>query len=315
MYRLDEGEIKKFQHLKKYFAWRKRRKEMDTLYEVASFTLEGRGGNLAGVKLLKEDETLSEESMQQLSKELNYSETAFVKRLSEEAFQLRYFTPLAEVPLCGHATIAAFSLLKQLNQLEAGNYFIETKAGRLELQILDDATIYMEQSLPIFYSEQPDLGLIAESLGLESGDIASEFPIEIVSTGLKDLIIPVKNTAILHSLVPNVEAICTISKQLEIIGYHVFALNEGDQQPIQCRNFAPFVGINEEYATGTSNGALACYLFKKKHSKGNQRYDFLQGRQTKEQQGQILAEIKATDQHIDHVFVGGKAVLKRTLSS
>ncbi|MBP2098509.1 PhzF family phenazine biosynthesis protein [Enterococcus rivorum] len=287
---------------------------MNKVYEVSSFTIQGQGGNLAGVKILKEEETPSDSFMQQLSQKLNYSETVFVKRLNQEVFQLRYFTPLAEVPLCGHATIAAFSLLKQLNQLEAGNYFIETKAGRLALQILDDATIYMEQSLPIFYSEQPDMRGIAESLGLESGDIVSGFPIEIVSTGLKDLIIPVKNTAILHNLVPDFDAISTISKKLAIIGYHVFAANEDWQQPIQCRNFAPFVGIDEEYATGTSNGALACYLFKKNQRKGNQKYNFLQGRQSKKQQGQILVELKAAENRIRHVYVGGKAVLKRTLS-
>lgn len=286
---------------------------MDKLYEVSSFTLEGQGGNLAGVKLLKDDESLSDSFMQQIAQKLNYSETVFVKRLNEKEFQLRYFTPLAEVLLCGHATIAAFSLLHQLHQLGTGNYFIQTKAGRLAISILDDATIFMEQSLPIHYSEPLDNELIAKSLGIDSADIASEFPVGIVSTGLKDLIIPVKNTAILHNLVPDFNTISTMSKKLAIIGYHVFAVNEDWQQPIQCRNFAPFVGINEEYATGTSNGALACYLFKNNHLKGNQKYVFLQGRQTKELRGEILVELTAAGRQIKHVYVGGKAALRRIL--
>lgn len=285
-----------------------------TLYEVSSFTLQGQGGNLAGVKLLKDDEILADCFMQQVAGDLNYSETTFVKRLNKETFQLRYFTPLAEVPLCGHATIAAFGLLKQLNQIEVGNYVMETQAGRLAISVLEDATIFMEQPLPIFYTEQPDRELIVESLGLTIADIASEFPLEMVSTGLKDLMIPVKSATILQNIVPDFSSIRTISKELAIIGYHVFALGEEAQQPIQCRNFAPYVGIDEEYATGTSNGALACYLFKKNQMQGNSYYEFLQGRETKEQQGRILVQIKAVADRIEQVFVGGQAVLKQVLS-
>lgn len=287
---------------------------MKTLYEVSSFTVEGKGGNLAGVKLLKEDENFSTNEMQMLAKALNYSETAFVKPLNKGEFQVRYFTPLAEVPLCGHATIAAFSLLSQLNQLDMGNYSMHTKAGRLSVSVLAEATIFMEQSLPVFYDGQPDRGSIAHSLGIETSDIPSDYPIEIVSTGLKDLMIPVKNTTILQNLKPNMHKIREISDQLDIIGYHVFAINEENQQVIHCRNFAPLVGINEEYATGTSNGALACYLFKKDNVQGNVEYTFSQGRQSIEQKGEVLVELKATGETIEQVFVGGQAVVKCSLA-
>lgn len=288
---------------------------MNTLYEVSSFTVAGEGGNLAGVKLLKEDENLSTNEMQVIAKALNYSETAFVKPLNKGEFQLRYFTPLAEVPLCGHATIAAFSLLSQLNQLAMGNYIMHTKAGRLSISVLAEATIFMEQSLPIFYDNQPDRGLIAHSLGIETSDIPGDYPIEIVSTGLKDLIIPVKNTTILQNLKPNMNKIREISDQLDIIGYHVFALDDENQHLIHCRNFAPLVGIDEEYATGTSNGALACYLFKYDTIQGNVEYTFSQGRQSIQQKGKVLVELKATGATIEKVFVGGQAVVKRSLDN
>ena len=288
---------------------------MNTLYEVSSFTVAGEGGNLAGVKLLKEDENLSTNEMQVTAKALNYSETAFVKPLNKGEFQLRYFTPLAEVPLCGHATIAAFSLHSQLNQLAMGNYIMHTKAGRLSISVLAEATIFMEQSLPIFYDKQPDRDLIAHSLGIETSDIPGDYPIEIVSTGLKDLIIPVKNTTILQNLKPNMNKIREISDQLDIIGYHVFALDDENQHLIHCRNFAPLVGIDEEYATGTSNGALACYLFKYDTIQGNVEYTFSQGRQSIQQKGKVLVELKATGATIEKVFVGGQAVVKRSLDN
>lgn len=288
---------------------------MNTLYEVSSFTVAGEGGNLAGVKLLKEDENLSTNEMQVIAKALNYSETAFVKPLNKGEFQLRYFTPLAEVPLCGHATIAAFSLMSQLNQVAMGNYIMHTKAGRLSISVLAEATIFMEQSLPIFYDEKPDRGLIAHSLGIETSDIPSDYPIEIVSTGLKDLIIPVKNTIILQNLKPNMNKIREISDQLDIIGYHVFALDDENQHLIYCRNFAPLVGIDEEYATGTSNGALACYLFKYDTIQGNVEVTFSQGRQSIQQKGKVLVELKTTGATIEQVFVGGQAVVKRSLDN
>lgn len=172
----------------------------------------------------------------------------------------------------------------------------------------------MEEAPPLFYKSPSKLELVAASLGLKSTDFVSDYPIEIVSTGLRDLIIPVKNTTILQGILPDFNQIKAISRKLTIIGYHVFALNQEEQKPIQCRNFAPLVGVDEEYATGTSNGALACYLFQQKQQLGNQNYDFLQGRQCNEQRGQIFVELKATKGQIKQVYVGGRADLRKTLS-
>ncbi len=71
-------------------------------------------GNQAGVVLLEDGEDFPENAwMQKLAAELKHSETAFVRRTSERAFQICYFTPDGEVELCGHATIAAFTLLRE----------------------------------------------------------------------------------------------------------------------------------------------------------------------------------------------------------
>lgn len=286
---------------------------MTNLYEVSSFTYEGQGGNLAGIKLLGAKEQLSDKEMQAIAKTLGYSETAFVKPLNEKEFQLRYFTPLAEVPLCGHATIAAFSLLKQLKQLTAGNYIMHTPAGSLGITISQDETVFMEQTLPTFYSEQPNNAEVANSLGLVVSDLAEGYPLQIVSTGLKDLLIPVRNSELLQQIQPNFAKITTLSEELAIIGYHVFAVNEDNQLPTNCRNFAPYVGINEEYATGTSNGALACYLFQQNQIQDDTAYEFKQGRNSIDKTGQIFVELKATNSHLEKVLVGGKAVIVRKL--
>ena len=75
---------------------------------VDAFTDQPFGGNPAGVVLLESDTFPKEELMLQIAAELRYSETAFIQRHTDKEFSIRYFTPKAEVDLCGHATIASF---------------------------------------------------------------------------------------------------------------------------------------------------------------------------------------------------------------
>ena len=283
----------------------------ESLFEVSSFTYQDQGGNLAGVRLLKQEEHLSTEQMQLLANKLGYAETAFVQPIASNEFKVRYFTPRTEVPLCGHATIAAFCLLKKLEKLTTGEYSIHTQAGKLAILLLEDGTVFMEQALPVFYTEKLDYAAVARSLGIDVTDFSEEMPLKVVSTGLKDLMIPVKDTTILQAIKPNTREIEAISKKLAIIGYHVFV---PAKTTIHCRNFAPFVGIEEEYATGTSNGALACYLFQTTQRIGDASYIFKQGRLSSDQTGQIIVEISADNKKIKQVLVGGKAVISQNLS-
>ena len=97
---------------------------------VNGFSDQPEGGNPAGVVYLSEEnasgkmfplhesadakrEILADTQMQQIASKLHFSETAFITRLNDRSFAIRYFTPAAEVPLCGHATIASFSYLYQ----------------------------------------------------------------------------------------------------------------------------------------------------------------------------------------------------------
>lgn len=97
-------------------------------YIVDAFTDKPFGGNTAGVVLLGGDHFLSEELMLLIAAELRYSETAFVRRHSDREFTIRYFTPMAEVELCGHASIASFALLHRELGL-TGRCICHTKAG------------------------------------------------------------------------------------------------------------------------------------------------------------------------------------------
>ena len=103
-------------------------------YIVDAFTDQPFGGNPAGVVLLEGAPFPTDALMLQVAAELRYSETAFVYRLSPTEYHLRYFTPKAEVELCGHATIATFSLLHQM-QLAKGECLCHTLAGDLRIEV------------------------------------------------------------------------------------------------------------------------------------------------------------------------------------
>ncbi len=225
-------------------------------YKVSSFANRGNGGNPAGV-VLNSDE-LTEAQMQNLAKIIGYSETAFISESEVADFKVRFFTTNAEVDLCGHATIAAFNLMQQKKLIKQGSYTQETKAGVLKINI-KASTVYMQQTLPRFY-EKIYAEELSDCLNIACTDFGTRMPIQAVSTGLKDILVPVKNNNILEYLKPDMKKIEEISKKYQATGIHVFALNNDPKSVAICRNFAPLYGISEESATGTSNGALACYF-------------------------------------------------------
>ncbi|MDN4599697.1 PhzF family phenazine biosynthesis protein [Paenibacillus sp. F6_3S_P_1C] len=231
--------------------------EVSTLHAFSDKPL---GGNPAGVVL--QAGHLSESQMQEIARQVGFSETAFVMPSDQADFKVRYFTPSDEVNLCGHATIALFYLMKAQHIVEVGMYTLETLAGILEVVVQNNGEVYLSQALPEF-GEIVERQTIADSLGISTDDLHAELPVQIVSTGLRDILIAVKHVDVLPKIIPDFQLIAEISKANHVVGYHVFALEPDAEVALaECRNFAPLYDIPEESATGTSNGALLCYLHK-----------------------------------------------------
>ena len=275
---------------------------MIEVYTTNSFAEETGGGNPAAVVL--EADSFSEQKMQEIAREIGFSETAFVLRSSKADLKVRYFTPVREVDLCGHATIAVFSLLRDLEILTQGQYRLETVQEELQIEISHDS-VMMELSRPVFF-EYPDRKEVAESLNIEEEDLLAEHLPQFVSTGLKDLIIPVRTKEVLDHIRPDFDKITRLSDRYDAEGYHLFAL---DQQIVTAytRNFAPSLGISEESATGTASGALAAYLHRNGfiHEDQSASLQFLQG----EAMGRpsiIRASIEERLGEIRRIFVGGR---------
>ncbi len=239
------------------------------LYELSAFTYQGQNGNKAGVVL--DANECSKEYFQYLAKKFNYSEIAFVKQSSSADYEIRFFTPNSEIDMCGHATIACFGLLKQLGKLSKKKYSVKLNIGIIDVYVKENS-ILMKQLSPVF-EKLISRDEICESLNI-SDDMLGSLPVQKVSTGIYDIIIPIKSKEILNSIRPNYDKITSISKSHVVVGYHLFSI---DDKKIYTRNFAPLYGINEECATGSSSGALACYLFKNSLIKTDILYSFYQG--------------------------------------
>lgn len=278
---------------------------MPDIYILNAFAKTKGGGNPAGVVL--DAEYLSETEMLKIAKQVGFSETAFLMKSNKADFRVRFFTPAAEVDLCGHATIATFSLLFRKGIIEAGFYTQETKAGVLKISAQADGSIYMQQNIPSFGKIISKLQ-ISESLQVSEDIICKNLPVQIVSTGLSDLIVPINSWQNLQKIKPDFARVKKLSRQYSVVGYHLFCLETLQSNSAHCRNLAPLFDINEEAATGTASGALACYMFKHGliNKKQAENLVFEQG-YTMKRPSEILASLKIVNNEIREVWVGGSA--------
>ncbi|WKY43280.1 PhzF family phenazine biosynthesis protein [Eubacteriaceae bacterium ES2] len=276
------------------------------VFLVNAFAKMDEGGNPAGVVL--DAEGLQEEDMKKIAKIVGFSETAFVSNSDVADFKVRFFTPVEEVDLCGHATIALFHTLAEQERIDPAIYTQETKAGVLQVAVKKDRTIMMNQNLPQFF-EAVNKEKIADSLNLKLTDIMEELPTQIVSTGLRDIIVPIKKREVLNAIKPDLNKIIDVSRKYNTIGYHLFTLESLGKAYVHTRNFAPLYGIPEESATGTSNGALASYLFKydKYNNKKESQLIVEQG-YSMLKPSEIIVELETQEKNINGVKVGGKAI-------
>lgn len=265
---------------------------------VDAFTSQPFGGNPAGVVLLDGNTFPYEELMQKVAAELRYSETAFVRILSPREYHVRYFTPKAEVELCGHATIATFSLLYQLRRVE-GERLCHTLAGDLRIEVGE--RVMMQMAAPRIVGTILDVEEIYRAIGVK--DYQPTLPVQIAYSGLPDIMIPLRDVSILQSLKPDMEAITAITRKYEAVSFHVFAF-AGDGHTAHVRDFAPLYDIPEESATGTANAALTYYLQQNGRIPSTGDFSFLQG----EAMGRpsIVATRVAPD---GIVYVGGTATI------
>lgn len=282
-------------------------------YIVDAFTENLFGGNPAGVVILPEGEDFpSDEIMTKTAAELRYSETAFIKRLNDKEFNIRYFTPAAEVELCGHATIGSFKALLAGGYIEDNQTYINhTLSGTLNIDV-KNGFVLMDMAAPVKIgeiSEHEKLRELYDIMGLdydaEKSEGVSMIP-QLISTGLPDIMMPVSSLEVLDRIEPDFPALSKLSEKYEVVGVHAFTVN-CDDATCHVRNFAPLYDIDEEAATGTSNGALTYYGYLNGFVKSGDDCRFIQGEKM-QRPSAILSHIEADGDNCS-IQVGGSAVI------
>jgi PhzF family phenazine biosynthesis protein len=275
------------------------------VFTMNSFAKTQGGGNPAAIVL--DADNLSDNQMQKLAEKIGFSETAFVTKSEHANYKVRFFTPVEEVDLCGHATVGAFYLMAEQGIVIPGVYSQETRAGVLNVEVMSDHLIMMDQAIPCFY-EIIDKAEIADSLNLTIEDLADDLYPQIVSSGMRDIMVPLRNLEILNRTVPDMVKVAEVSRKYNTIGYHLFTL-ETLGGTAHTRNLAPLYGIPEESACGTANGALSSYLAHHgKISEVQAKNIVMEQGYTMNMPSEILASVKMVGQEITRVRVGGKAI-------
>ncbi|MGD2034381.1 MAG: PhzF family isomerase [Bacteroidales bacterium] len=288
-----------------------------TIYQIDAFTSEKFRGNPAGVVVNADG--LTDRQMQQIARELNNSETAFLFSPDDSECDgiIRYFTPKTEVPTCGHATIAAMYAKALEENLNSRILKYKTRIGVLPFEIIrhnGDYQIIMTQGkfeLSPAFDRDTTQKLMA-ALGLENSDIDNKCPVQIASTGHSKVMTGIKSRKRLDSLTPDYPALTKLSRSIDCKGYFVFTFDSGSRDILTCgRMFAPAVGINEDPVTGNANGPLGGYLIQNRlvHFEGN--YFEFTGRQGEkmERPGDVNVMVTIENNQPSLIRIKGNAVM------
>ena len=265
---------------------------------VAAFTKDGAGGNPAGVVL--DAQALSHDDRQRVAAAVGAPETAFVRRVDDDVFEVAFYTPNKQVPDCGHATVAAFALLAQRGILRGMSATKRTIIGDRAIAI-EGERIFMEQPRAVI-APFAKAAEIASSLGIARSAIIGE-PV-VADHGVRFVLVEVARDALVAA-VPDQQAIEALTETPDAIGMYVYARDQ-DGYDATIRMFAPRYAIPEESATGMAAGLLGSYLARNVE---RAEFRFVQG---------ALSPLNAPSELIVRVDaagvrVGGAARLMRTL--
>jgi len=236
--------------------------------QVDAFTDRPLGGNPCAI--LFDTDEMDSETMLAVAREMNLSETAFVRNSQVADFGARYFTPAEEIPLAGHPTIATTFALVESGRLKItdghSRITLELQAGTIPVDIFTDEgkiqNIVMSQQKPRFLSVYPP-EIVMEVFGLTVDDALMDFPIRTVSTGTPQLMIPVRNLDVLRRTRVDIKAYSQLRSSSDFFSPHLFCL-EGVTK--QGNTFARHFGVPpdtpEDPFTGSATGGMAAYLWR-----------------------------------------------------
>jgi trans-2,3-dihydro-3-hydroxyanthranilate isomerase len=244
---------------------------------------------------------IAEDRLQDLAREVGFSETVFVYPATVEAAhaRIRIFTPGVEVPFAGHPTLgSAFVLAGPLQLLEIR---LETGSGVVPVQLeREGARIVfgrMEQPIPSVAAYEDETGLL-EAIGVER----SELPVEVYDNGLQHVFVVLGSEDEVAALRPDLARLGDVA---EVLGVNCIA---GSGKRWKTRMFIPSGGIAEDPATGSAAGPLALHLARHGRIAFGDEIEITQGVEIL-RPSRLYARVDGSADRIERIEVGGSAVI------
>jgi trans-2,3-dihydro-3-hydroxyanthranilate isomerase len=251
------------------------------LYTLDVFTGKAFAGNPLAV--VTDGDGLSQERMQAIAREMNLSETVFVQRpTSAQALaRLRIFTTTQELPLAGHPVIGTWFLLALLGVVPGNESAVhvvqEVGAGLLPVEIAfvhgRPIRVTMVQKPARFFPAHGPAKALMAALGLRLKDLHPKLPLEYVSTGIFNLMVPLRDRATLKRIRTDIHALAHLIADHGTMAY-CFVL--GKPRQAYTRGMIPWA-VYEDPATGSAAGSLGAYLVRHGKLKAGERLDIVQG--------------------------------------
>ena len=258
---------------------------------------------------------LSEAQMLMIAREINYSETTFVRSTEpqNDGYDVRIFTPKKELPFAGHPTLGtAFVIQQEIINQPVEEVILNLVVGQIPVtfnyrdRVAD--ILWMRQKSPTF-GQVLSAETLARVLNLEVSEIESKVPIQEVSTGVPFIIVPLKTLASLKKAKVNLDKYFELIETTEAKEILIFCPETySDVNDLNVRVFAHSLGIPEDPATGSANGCLAGYLVEYSYFnddaidvKVEQGYEI-------DRPSLLLLKSQRKDSEIE-VLVGGKVVM------
>jgi len=269
-------------------------------------------GNPCAVVL--DSDGLSDEIFLKIAREFNLAETAFVRTCSIADFAVRFFTPAEEIPLAGHPTIATVFALVETDRIRlegtTTTITLELKAGVIEVEIRalnhQPLRIVMSQLKPKFMRTY-EHSEVLPSFGLSEDDMLTGVPIQTVSTGTPQLMIPLRSPEALRKARLDIAVYELFHRASDFSTPHLFCLTGATARgQTFARHFGTPPDLPEDAFTGSATGGMAAYLW---------RYNLIERPTFVAEQGHWMnrpgeasVEIVGPRDDIATVRIGGSAV-------
>ena len=282
-------------------------------YIVDVFAEEKYAGNQLAV--VRDAKALSDIEMQQIAKEMNFSETTFI--LSDQkrngGYDVRIFTPKEELPFAGHPTLGtAYVIQHEIIREPVETIILNLKIGQIPVTLKysgEQIDILWMKQMAATFSRIFEPEQISQVLSLNESEIDDRFPIQEVSTGLPFIIIPLKTLDTLKQAKVIRDKYFELIKDTQAKAMLIFCPQTYDEEnDLNIRVFADYYGVPEDPATGSANGCLAGYLVKYRYfGKGQIDIRVEQGYEIG-RSSLLYLRAKGKGEKID-VSVGGKVVM------